>query len=240
MWESFLRVAKVLYPDLPDGPPSIHLHSSPESTSWAVDWWRSHVGGDDRVAVAIHLGCGPGMVFRRWPLHRFLALAEWISSRWRDPVVILTGTALERDLIRAFHDKFRGTAVDASHLGSIEKTALVLKRCRLLVSNDTGVMHLGAALGTPTVGLFGATSPVQWAPLGKRATFVYDTSLQCSPCVNNYLNVMPLVCTNSIVGECMTDITVESVESAIERVLVRESSTFPPVRCRLFMSSSRD
>jgi ADP-heptose:LPS heptosyltransferase len=219
MWASFLRVAKVLFPDLPDGPPSIDLHSSPETEHWAAEWWRNHVGSDDRFAVAIHLGCGRGMDFKRWPLDRFIALADSIRSRWRNPVIILTGTTLERDLIRDFCNRFRGIAVDASHLGSIENTALVLKRSRLLVSNDTGVMHLGAALGTPTVGLFGATSPLQWAPLGKRAIYVRETSLRCSPCVNNYLNITPLACTNRIVGECMTDITLDSVEAAIQRVL---------------------
>jgi ADP-heptose:LPS heptosyltransferase len=223
MWQSFLKLAKVLYPDLPDGCcPSIGLHGSPESKRWAAEWWQSRVGGADRFAVAMHLGCGSGMDFRRWPLERFLALGEKINSRWRNVIVILTGTTLERDLIRQFCDGFRGNAVDASGLGSIEKTALILKRCHLLVSNDTGVMHLGAAVGTPTVGLFGPNSPVHWAPLGKRVSYVRDTSARCSPCVNNYRNLIPMACTNSIVGQCMKDIAVESVESAIERLLGEE------------------
>ena len=172
--------------------------------------------------VAMHLGCGPGMDFRRWPLHRFLALGERLNSRWRRPAFILTGTALERELIREFRQKFRGTSIDASNLGSIEKTALVLKRCRLLVSNDTGVMHIGAAIGTPTVGLFGPNSAVHWAPLGKRATYVRETKLRCSPCVNNYLDVTPAACTNSIIGQCMSDISVESVELAINRLMAAD------------------
>jgi ADP-heptose:LPS heptosyltransferase len=219
MWQSFLRLTKVLYPDLPDGFPSISLQGSPESRSWAAEWWQSHVGGAERFAVAMHLGCGKGMDFRRWPLQRFLTLSERISSRRGDAVIVLTGTTLERDLIRRFCEGFRGRAIDASDLGSIEKTALILKRCHLLVSNDTGVMHLGAAVGTPTIGLFGPNSPIHWAPLGSRVTYVRDTSLQCSPCINNYRNLVPLVCTNSIFSQCMKDIAVESVESAIEDVL---------------------
>jgi len=219
MWQSFLRLAKVLYPDLPDGFPTIALQGSPESRTWAAEWWQSHVGGVDSFAVAMHLGSGPGMDFRRWPLQRFLTLGERISSRWPNAAVILTGTTLERDLIRRFCEGFRGKAIDASDLGSVEKTALLLKRCHLLVSNDTGVMHLGAAVGTPTVGLFGPNSPIHWAPLGRRASYVRDTSLQCSPCINNYRNLVPLACTNSIFSQCMKDIAVESVESAIEYVL---------------------
>jgi lipopolysaccharide heptosyltransferase II len=220
MWESFLRLARVLYPDLPMAAPSINLRSAPESKQWADEWWRCRVS-NDRAAVAMHIGCGPGMDFRRWPVERFVDLARRLESRWPNPIIVLTGTKLERDLIRDFSNSFRGLSIDASNLGSIEKTALILRRCRLLVSNDTGVMHLGAALGTPTVGLFGPNSPVHWAPLGNAATYVHATKLRCSPCINNYLNRMPLACTNDIVGQCMSDIRIETVESAIERVLSR-------------------
>jgi ADP-heptose:LPS heptosyltransferase len=219
MWQSFLRLSRVLYPDLPDGPPSIELQSSAESKSWARNWWYNHVGSEKRFVVAMHVGCGRGAEFRRWPLARFVALADRIKSRWRDSAVILTGTARERDLIRQFQERFRGIAIDASDFGSIEKTALVLKYCQLLVSNDTGVMHLGAAVGTPTVGLFGASSPTHWAPLGRCASYVRGTSLECSPCMNNYLNLIPARCTNHVEGQCMKDITVESVESEIERLV---------------------
>jgi ADP-heptose:LPS heptosyltransferase len=223
MWETFVRLLKVLYPDLPGEPPSITLQSSPETEGWVAEWWRSHLGTTNRVAVAMHLGSGPGMDFRRWPLRRFLALGEKLNSRWRRPAFILTGTALERELIQEFREKFAGTAIDASNLGSIEKTALVLRRCHLLVSNDTGVMHIGAAVGTPTVGLFGPNSPVHWGPLGKRATYVRQTMLRCSPCVNNYRNLVPDACTNSVIGQCMSDISVENVESAIDRLLAAEA-----------------
>jgi ADP-heptose:LPS heptosyltransferase len=219
MWQSFLRVARVLYPDLPSILPVIRLEGSLESRRWAMDWWNCKLGGDDRFPIALHMGCGPGAEFRRWPLSRFLVLADRLRSRWQDAVIILTGTSRETDLIREFRARFQGFAIDASNLGTLEQTALVLKRCRLLVSNDTGVMHLAAALGTPTVGLFGPNSPAHWAPLGPCATYVRDTTLQCSPCINNYLNIVPTICTNPMQGQCMKDITVESVEGAIERLI---------------------
>jgi ADP-heptose:LPS heptosyltransferase len=219
MWESFVRLIRVLYPDLPAESPSITLECSSETERWVNDWWHNRIGGIERPVIALHLGCGPGMDFKRWPLDRFVDLAGRLRRRWPDPVILLTGTRLEKNLIQEFTNSFKGRALDASNLGSIEKTALILRRCRLLVSNDTGVMHLGAALGTPTVGLFGATSADHWAPLGKSATYVRATKLRCSPCVNNYLNLMPLACTNNITGQCMSDIAVERVEFAIERVL---------------------
>jgi heptosyltransferase II len=219
MWNSFLRLAQVLFPDLPAALPSIQLPRSSDSRYWAEEWWHQHIGADDRPAIAMHVGCGPGSDFRRWPLERFIALADRLKSRFSDGVIVLTGTALEQNLIHEFRKHFSGEVVDASDLGSIEKTALILKRCRLLISNDTGVMHLGAAMNTPTIGLFGPSSPALWAPLGKNATYVRETSLSCSPCMNNYLNLAPIKCMYHIEGQCMSDISVGSVESAVKRVI---------------------
>jgi heptosyltransferase-2 len=226
MWKSFFRLARLLFPDLPEEVPSIVLRPSQETKRWAEQWWRGRVGGSERSGIALHLGCGPGMDFKRWPIDRFLRLAEQLNLRRQNQVFILTGTALEQDLIREFSQAFRGAAVDASDLATIENTALILERCRLLVSNDTGVMHLGAALGTPTVGLFGATSPAHWAPLGRRAAYARETELRCSPCVNNYLNLMPSSCTNPITAQCMSDISVESVDIAIQRALDGEPLSY--------------
>jgi ADP-heptose:LPS heptosyltransferase len=115
---------------------------------------------------------------------------------------------------------YSGRAIDASEPGSLMRTAALLKRCNLLVSNDTGIMHLGAALGIPAVGLFGPNSPRYWAPLGPRATYVYDTKAPCSPCLNLYTDRWPLECSHPEKGRCMLDITVDSVMMAAKRVIV--------------------
>lgn len=219
MWESFLRLARTFYSNLANTPPAINLKASVDSEAWVEEWWQRQVGRKDQFAIALHLGCGPGMMSRRWPLSRFLRLADRINLRIGKLAIVLTGTSYEKELIAEFLKGFQGRAIDASNLGSIEKTALVLNRCRLLVSNDTGVMHLGAALGTPTIGLFGPSSPMHWAPLGRAATYVRETALSCSPCMNNYRNQLPVSCTNHTRDQCMTDISVESVESAINLLL---------------------
>jgi heptosyltransferase-2 len=218
MWDSFIALARIIDPELPETPGTLEIKSQPETIEWVEAWWRTKVGDGREAAVALHLGCGPGMDFKRWPLQRFVELAEIINRRTGRATIILTGTAFEKPLIDEFMRTYRGRAVDASDAGSIERTAAILKRSRLLVSNDTGVMHLGAALGVGTVGLFGPTSPRHWAPIGLRATYVYDTSAACSPCVNNYLNLMPSQCANFDRGRCMRDIGVDAVVAAAQRV----------------------
>jgi len=219
MWSSFVTLARIIDPELSETPRTLELKGSPETRQWLGEWWRAKIGDEDETAVALHLGCGPGMDFKRWPLERFVRLAETIALESRKITFILTGTAIEKPLIREFIKAYGGYAVDASDAGSIDHTAAILKRSSLLISNDTGVMHLGAALGVPTLGLFGPTTPRHWGPIGRQATAMYDTSVQCSPCVNNYQNLMPTSCVNADYGRCMRDIGLESVTKAARTLL---------------------
>jgi heptosyltransferase-2 len=217
MWQSFVRLAQMIDPGLSDAVAPIPLKCDSASEAWAHDWMSRKVSR--RQAIAIHLG-SQDLEFRRWPMDRFVKFAERIRDYGAEPSIVLTGTAPERPLIRAFMEKYTGHAVDASDSGTLEKTASLLRRCNLLLSNDTGVMHLAAVMGTPTVGLFGPNSPRQWAPIGPRATYVYETKVACSPCLNLYANRWPLECANSEKSRCMLDIRVDSVLNAARRVIV--------------------
>jgi heptosyltransferase-2 len=217
MWQSLVRIAQMIDPGLSDAIKPIPLKCGSLSEEWAHEWVRSHVARD-RI-VALHLG-SQDLEFRRWPLDRFVQFAERIRGLAAETSIVLTGTAPERPLIRQFMDKYSGHAVNACHSGSLEKTAALLKRCDLLVSNDTGIMHLGAAMGVATVGLFGPNSPSCWAPIGPRATYVYHTKVVCSPCLDLYTNRWPLECANPEKSRCMLDITVDSVLTAARRVIV--------------------
>jgi heptosyltransferase-2 len=218
MWQSFAALARLLDPGFGATMGAFPIHFRPGPDKWLEEWWRNHIGSSQRV-VAIHLGSGRGMDFRRWPLKRFVRLAEELQFRFGTLSILLTGTEAERDLIQRFMHEYSGHAVDASDLGTIERTIGVLRRCGLLVSNDTGIMHVGAALGVPTVGLFGPNTPRHWAPIGPRATYVYDTAVPCSPCINNYINRMPSVCVNAEKSRCMNDISIASVLTAVIRVV---------------------
>lgn len=87
--------------------------------------------------------------------------------------------------------------------------AAVLARARLLVSNDSGPMHLAAAVGTPVVAFFGPTDPGRTAPAGSPSR-ILDRYVFCSPC---YLKACPYG------HECMKEISVEDALRAVEEVL---------------------
>jgi ADP-heptose:LPS heptosyltransferase len=219
MWQHFVALARIVDPGVTEAAEGIAIAPWPATEAWLDGWWRAKIGDRAENTVAFHLGCGPGMDFKRWPIANWVALAKQISLTAGQVTIILTGTALEQPLISQFTLAYRGRVVDGSDAGSIERTAAILRRSRLLVSIDTGVMHLGAALGVPAVGIFGPTSPRHWAPIGPHATYVYDTTAACSPCVNNYRNRMPSHCANADQNRCMRDISPESVMAAARTVV---------------------
>jgi len=219
MWQSFLALARRADPSLSQSLMPVPLPLSDEQLLAGKSWLQAKVPNPQTHKIAFHLGCGTGQPFKRWPLRSFAALAHQISHYDSNIAIILTGQPHERGLLTQFCSIYKRQTIDASGFDSIGMTASVLNACDLLVSNDTGVMHLGAAMGTPTVGLFGATAPEQWAPSGPRVAYVYETTASCSPCINSYFNIVPVRCANPDYARCIKDVRVEAVLNAARTVI---------------------
>ena len=220
MWTSFARLMRVLDAGLPE-PLGLALLPVGEAARCDISaWLRSRIGPGSRRLVAFHLGFGTRL-YKQWPVERFVELAERLKRRTPAIAIALTGLPPERPLIDEFARRFSGLALDASGLGSIEATAALLGRCDLLVANDTGVMHLGAAVGTPTVGIFGASRSEQWVPPAAHAVAVQAEGIPCSPCVDTYLLRDPDRCANPDQFRCLREVTVEMVMRAIDQVTHR-------------------
>ena len=220
MWASFIRAVRVIDAEFPEAPPVLPVPMSRGSRCFGRAWLEGVARSPRSRRVALHVGSGLGQTFKRWPLDRFVALADRLCEAAPDLVMVLTGTPSETPLASAFIERFHGLAVDATVLGSIERTAAVLAQCDLLVSNDTGVMHLGAAMGTPTVGIFGPVGPGQWAPVGQRAVAVAAAGVACSPCTDTYRLRVPRACANPDHMRCLRDVRVEDVLEAARAVVV--------------------
>jgi heptosyltransferase-2 len=157
----------------------------------------------------------PGAAFswtKRWPPDRFGRLGRELSARGFSAAIAI-GPG-ETDLASAVSEAAgaRPPTLGAD-LDPVELAA-VLARARVVVTNDSGPMHLAAAVGTPVVALFGPTDPGRTGPTGSPSV-VLDRYVFCSPC---YLKECPYA------HECMTGIEVREVLAAVERLLDRVSS----------------
>jgi ADP-heptose:LPS heptosyltransferase len=125
--------------------------------------------------IALHPGCKPGWPWKKW--HGFEALARLI------PDVAIIGTASDlRNEDTYFNRAFAWPHHARDFVGalSLPDTAALIRGCAALVSNDSGLMHLGVAMGVPTFGIFGLTSPQREA-MPAPNMFAISKGLACEP-----------------------------------------------------------
>jgi ADP-heptose:LPS heptosyltransferase len=113
--------------------------------------------------VSIHPGARSGT--RRWPPGKFAAVANCLAARGLR--IVLTGTEAEKPLTQAVAGRMDQRPLDLAGQTDLGCLAHLLVGSRLLISNDTGVSHLAAALKVPSIVLFMASDPSRWAPLNR-------------------------------------------------------------------------
>lgn len=145
---------------------------------------------------------------KRWPLASFAAVARALREDGLQVVVI--GAATER--AEAQEVAAATGAIDLSGQTSLAVLPAVLERAACLVTNDSGPMHIAAAMCTPVVALFGPTSPMRTGPYGAGHR-IMKTDLPCQPCFSRS-------CRNQVPLECLTAIDPEQVIQAV-RAAVR-------------------
>jgi ADP-heptose:LPS heptosyltransferase len=165
--------------------------------------------------VVLHPGSGDNFVGRRWPAANFARLADVLVRR-HGARPVFTGSAAERSLVRAVISQMQEvrSATDLSGRLSLRELAALLSRARLLVSNDTGPVHLASAAGVPVLGLYGPNTPVLYGPLSPGSRAFYR-ALPCSPCITN-MNYKTSFCRLPI---CIRDIDVREVAEAADGIL---------------------
>jgi len=188
---------------------------APLPTEWPVPQLNVPPGETERWRQANGLGTGPAVALapgsvgasKRWSYYseaaRLLAeqgLDVWVvggpGEKALAAEIVAGGGARARDL----------TGND------LRNGILAMAAASVAISNDSGLMHIAAALGTPTMGIFGPTSPYHWAPLnGLAATVLTKTSVPCQPCHRP-------VCTMND-HRCMRDIAASDVVETAQRVL---------------------
>jgi heptosyltransferase-2 len=188
----------------------------PSSTDrWLVDELLSGKVSGDMIAIA------PGSVWatKRWPLDYYMSLVqELVQANY---IVLLVGGQQDIEPCEHLARNIQSNRViNAYGLFTLLQSAEILKRCRVLVSNDSAPMHLAAAVGTPCVVIFGPTVPeFGFAPVGNRHIVVEKKGLWCRPCTPHGGVHCPIG-----THECMTGISVDDVKRAVVRILNRRLS----------------
>ena len=155
------------------------------------------------------IGLNPGSVYgssKRWLPDRFAELADSVITKIRERVdshsqvqCVVVGGAGEESLAHAIASLMRCKPVILTGRTTLRELMGIVQRCSLFLTNDTGPMHIAAALNVPMVAIFGSTDPHHTAPYGSEGTVVHHP-VACAPC---FLRSCP------IDHRCMTQVTVQ-------------------------------
>ncbi len=138
----------------------------------------------DIEADAPIVGLSPGAIYgpaKRWPAERFATIGDWAAERWGAKVLIM-GSGGEKDICDSVAKTMGHRALDLSGGTTLGEAMGLIERCSAFVTNDSGLMHVAAALDVPMVAIFGSTNPKATGPRSKNAKVVMrDTD--CAPCL---------------------------------------------------------
>lgn len=155
--------------------------------------------------VGINVGTGPNAIIRRWPVAKFVGLANKLIKAF-NAKLIFTGGESESEIINNFVKGTGYAMVNLTGLTNLSQLAYVIEKCSLFISNDSGPAHLAQAMGTPTVVIFGPESPIKYGPRDPRHIAIYK-KVSCSPCLS-VNNMKTSFCKNP---RCLEDISVDEV-----------------------------
>lgn len=174
-----------------------------------VDTWIAEKGFNGSFLVGIHPWAS--WEAKRWDLGKFASLVNCLIENYHASVVLLWGPD-ERKHAEKVQAMAHYPAAIAPKM-TLKELGALLSRCKLMVANDSGPMHIAASVGTPTVGIFG---PTQWrlqGPYGKGHRAAYKKGLLCLGC--NLLSCPKM--------SCMRDLDVDEVMEVVEKVITKRN-----------------
>lgn len=190
----------------------LHLSVSEESNKWAQSiFFANNINSDDLV---IGFQLGASSEDKRWPVSSFARLGEHLIKHLKAKIV-LTGSAKETQYGEEFEELCEHKVLNLIGRTDLRKLVAVLDKCKLVVSNDTGPLHIATAVGTTALDIslasvyFGETGPYG------DGHYVIQSDLPCSPCT------FGRACTEAI---CKDTISPDIVFEVVKKVLSNEAS----------------
>jgi len=183
---------------------------------------RSRLANVARPLIGIHVS--GGRESKQWHLDRFADVGQRLG-RDRRGTIVLTGTSSDRPMVDAVKGRLRDGAggaggdfavIDAAGNTDLVALAALLHSLDLLITGDTGPMHLAAAVGTPVVALFGPSDPARYGPRAALERVLVASEVPCRPC--GQVRLPPRRCRGHV-PDCLDALSVDRVVDAANALL---------------------
>ena len=181
--------------------------SNDERTRMARHFCARGIKNSEVVAV---LNPGAKFAAKRWSRDKFVETGRQLAHEYAARIIVVGGKREERLGREVAFGVGKTGAVNLAGKTTVRELAALLERADVMVTNDTGPMHMAVAVGCPVVALFGPTNPYRYGPVGRKHQVVH-TTMECFPCSERSR------CARQF--ECMNTITVDEVMKACRLVL---------------------
>jgi len=186
----------------------IGIWLTPEDREFGEEFFKNYGLKKDDLILGMHPGAYKDFWFKKWDKEKFAQLGDILHQKYGAKIILFGGND-EIGLCEEIKNLMSYPPIIATGKTTILQTAVLIERCRLFISNDSGLMHLAVSVKTPVVAIFGPTNPVKNAPYGPKNVLVRK-DLPCSPCYQMYKK---LSCNHL---QCINSITVADVIEAIK------------------------
>jgi predicted lipopolysaccharide heptosyltransferase III len=184
--------------------PRTHLAVT-RKASEAVNEQLDQAGVADRNIALIHPATA--FVTKQWATEKFARVAESLAERGFATVAV--GAPQDREILKSLLEQAKVPIISLNL--SLPEVSALAERSRIFVGNDSGIAHIAAAVGTPSVVIFGSSNVAHWRPWNKAAAEVVLEEMPCQPCHGYFCEKFPQ-------PECILRVPVERVVASIDRV----------------------
>jgi len=153
---------------------------------------------------------------KRWPLERYRQVTQRLAERFPALHFGILGSTAERSLGQSLAGLAPGRVRDLTGQTGLWEMVELIRHAAVLVCNDSGPMHVAAAIGKPVVTIFGPTDPRRTGPYGQSQRVLRHPGLPCAPCLRSS-------CAHTPALECLTAISPEAVIAATHQLLGADS-----------------
>ena len=160
----------------------------------------------------IHIHPASRWFFKCWPVEQMAALVERLQGEGHVVVLTAAPSADEKAMLAAIQARLSKPAFSLSGQLSLKELAALTQAAKLFIGVDSAPMHIAAAVGTPTIALFGPSGDKQWGPWGVPVRIISSTQHPCRPCGIDG-------CGGGKVSDCLTSLTVDEVLGAAHELL---------------------
>jgi len=177
---------------------------------------KFNIGRKDFL-VGFGVGAAESAKSRMWPKERFAKVADYLIKKYKAKIILI-GNDEEKKFIDELQNSMENKNYSFNVAGLIGAREMfyLIEKCRLFIGNDSGPMHVAAAQGVKTIGLFGCNLPIRFKPFGKNGYYLYKKASQ-DACINVHKGEVG-ECKHGIENACVKKIQVEDVVELVTRI----------------------